>query len=543
MDPHPVPRRTARSSTSASSPAPRRSSTAPDTRAGTTTTRSTSAPRASRPTTCTAAAPTIAERFATYFEGDGVGQLEHYDGNDDNAHRLRHQLHAGQRLRRHHLRLPEARTRRHRVRARSSAPSPRTCGARSTPPRQLYEIAGADSGQGRRDGRDAPTTIRDAILGRLWSDRDADVPRRHLARRRVGSVVERQGQPAARRGGARPDPGEGVEPLRRLRREPDPDRGRRHVRRRLPLPALRRQLPDLPVLHGQPVRPGEAYGIGGSNNFSNINFTVQYRGVRAALRHYDPDAEVRHAGVRGTPARLDGVEHLPGRRHAGGEPGRVLLELERDDEDVQPQQPEPRDARQHELHLRRGHGRHPAAVRRQGRALADRPRVRPLHGQQPALPRHGRHDRLGRGRQRTTTSARATACSSTASARPPPTRSGRFVYDPAANEVVEIRRGSDRRRSSPRGRRPARRPWTPPIEDERVVSYLKTAGIDLTEDAAEPRRRRATLSSSFTQEGARPTPWRNFHTPGYSTASMNYTPGAIIETERPVSLDAVNGRR
>src|SRR5690606_16493319 len=30
------------------------------------------------------------------------------------------------------------------------------------------------------------------------------------------------------------------------------------------------------------------YGIGGSNNFSNINFTVQYRGVRAALRHYDP---------------------------------------------------------------------------------------------------------------------------------------------------------------------------------------------------------------------------------------------------------------
>src|SRR5690625_3635587 len=30
------------------------------------------------------------------------------------------------------------------------------------------------------------------------------------------------------------------------------------------------------------------FGIGGSNNFSNINFTVQYRGVRSALRHYDP---------------------------------------------------------------------------------------------------------------------------------------------------------------------------------------------------------------------------------------------------------------
>ena len=47
-----------------------------------------------------------------------------------------------------------------------------------------------------------------------------------------------------------------------------------------------------------------------------------------------------------------------------------------------------------------------------------------------------------------------------------------------------------------------------PIEDDRVVSYLKTAGIDLTEDAA-TWRAGATLSSSRTQQGARPTPWRN----------------------------------
>ena len=26
----------------------------------------------------------IASKFAHYFESDGVGQLEHYDGNDDN---------------------------------------------------------------------------------------------------------------------------------------------------------------------------------------------------------------------------------------------------------------------------------------------------------------------------------------------------------------------------------------------------------------------------------------------------------------------------
>ncbi|MFC7650168.1 hypothetical protein ACFQX6_64905 [Streptosporangium lutulentum] len=34
-----------------------------------------------------------------------------------------------------------------------------------------------------------------------------------------------------------------------------------------------------------------AYGVGGSNNFSNINFTVQYRAVRSALRHYDPEGK------------------------------------------------------------------------------------------------------------------------------------------------------------------------------------------------------------------------------------------------------------
>ncbi len=56
-----------------------------------------------------------------------------------------------------------------------------------------------------------------------------------------------------------------------------------------------------------------AYNIGGSNNFSNINFTVQYRAVRSALRHYDPEQQVHHPGVRRTPSAVDGVEHLPRR--------------------------------------------------------------------------------------------------------------------------------------------------------------------------------------------------------------------------------------
>jgi hypothetical protein len=37
----------------------------------------------------------------------------------------------------------------------------------------------------------------------------------------------------------------------------------------------------------------------------------------------------------------------------------------------------------------------------------------------------------------------------------------------------------------------------------------------------------------------RPAPWRQFHTPGWSSSTMNHTPGAIKETERPVSLAAV----
>jgi hypothetical protein len=69
------------------------------------------------------------------------------------------------------------------------------------------------------------------------------------------------------------------------------------------------------------------------------------------------------------------------------------------------------------------------------------------------------------------------------------------------------------------------------------VSYLKTAGIDDTAKS-ENLATGAALSSSYMQEGPRPTPWREFHTPGFQS-SPNFTPGATRETERPVSLDAL----
>ncbi len=113
---------------------------------------------------------------------------------------------------------------------------------------------------------------------------------------------------------------------------------------------------------------------------------------------------------------------------------------------------------------------------------------------------------------------------------------GRFVYDPAANEIVEKDDGlvvttGDSGEDVPSA-------IDTVIDDARVVSYLKTAGIDL-EEPAQNIAKGASLSSSQMQQGARSTPWRQFHTTGWNTGSMNYMPGAINTTERPVSLDAV----
>ena len=169
------------------------------------------------------------------------------------AHRVRHQLHAGQRRRRDLLRLPEGQRRRSR-RADDRAPrvGVRVGRARRRPAALPDRRCGP--GQGRPDGgrrRRRPRRRPQPAV----EPGHADVPGRHVARRHQRGQLQRPGQPAARVG-PRPDPGQGVEPLRRLRPEPHPVRPVAEVRRRVPLPDLRRQLPDLPVLHRQPVRPG-----------------------------------------------------------------------------------------------------------------------------------------------------------------------------------------------------------------------------------------------------------------------------------------------
>src|SRR5690606_17420487 len=78
---------------------------------------------------------------------------------------------------------------------------------------------------------------------------------------------------------------------------------------------------------------------------------------------------------------------------------------------------------------------------------------------------------------------------------------GRLTYDPNRNEVqvaggVQVTFLADSGTSFPSA-------VQTPITDERVVEYLKTAGIDLTEDAPNLATG-ATLSSSFTQQGPRP---------------------------------------
>ncbi|HZL04947.1 MAG TPA: hypothetical protein VFE45_05955, partial [Coriobacteriia bacterium] len=277
------------------------------------------------------------------------------------------------------------------------------------------------------------------------------------------------------------------------------------------------------------------FGIGGSNNFSNINFTVQYRGVRSGLRYYDPqhtyvtpeyaakllDWMVWSTYPGGNLLQPNQAEYYSGWNAADGtfrrnNPNHVMLGnmnyvfiedmggiLPRSDDSIELW---PIDLGYDHFMVNnlRYHGNDVTIVWDPDGSVYD----------------------LGAGYSLFIDGAKKASADGL----------GRFVYDPNTNQVVESDAGLTVTVGAEGTDFPAA--VDTQIEDARVVSYLKTAGIDLTEGAANLAEG-AVLSSSFTQDGVRPTPWRNFHTPGYSTSSMNYTPGAIATTERPVSLAAV----
>lgn len=476
--------------------------------------------------------PEIAERFAYYFEKDGVGQLEHYDGNGDGLIAYDTNYMPGNDADAITFGFPKVNAGAPGARTIERPESAYVWGAFDAA-RQLYDIAGADQEKVQEMAGEADR-IRDAVLDRLWSSE----MRMFLARTSHGARA------AASSGGA-------ANPLPDAERELIPAKESNlydvYAQNLIPPDEWETYVDGFRFLrYGDnfPIFPfytanqydRSKFSIGGSNNFSNINFTVQYRGVRSALRHYDPENRyvtpeyasklldwMAWSIYPGGDARVaNQAEYYsawnPGNQtYRRNNPNHVMLGnmnyifvedmggLQPRSDDLLELWPVDLGYEHFMVNNLRYHGKDVTIV------------------WDPDGSRYG----LGAGYSLFVDGSRVASAD----------RLGRFVYDAGARRVVEADEGLD---VTVDARKAVAVPAAveTPIEDVRVVDYLKTAGIDLTEDSPNLAVG-ARLSSSATQEGARPTPWREFHTPGWSSSSMNHTPGAVATTERPVSLDAV----
>lgn len=477
--------------------------------------------------------PAVAERFATYFEGDGEGQLEHYDGNDDGLIAYDTNYMPGNDSDAISFGFPKV---------NAGAPGARTIERPESAyvwgdfdaAAQLYAMSGADDAKvGEMQAK--ADEIRTAVLDRLWSES----ARMFLA----GTSHGARSAPTSNNGAANPLP----EAERDLIPARESNLYDVYAQDLIPVEDAEQYVDGFRFLrYGDnfPIFPfytanqydKTKYNIGGSNNFSNINFTVQYRAVRSALRHYDPEQKYVTPEYA---ARL--LDWMAWSVYPGGD-----VRAPNQAEYYSNWNPATQTYnRNNPNHVMLGNMNY-IYVEDMGGIQPrsdDKIELWPIdlgydhfmvnnlryHGQDVTIvwDEDGSHYGLGEGYSLFVDGERK----ATADAL------GRFVYDPAANTVVESDEGlavtvvDDEGADVPTA-------VDTPIDDERVVSYLRTAGIDLTEDA-ENLALGAELSSSATQEGPRPTPWRQFHTPGWSTGSMNYTPGAVSTTEQPVSLAAV----
>ena len=177
------------------------------------------------------------------------------------------------------------------------------------------------------------------------------------------------------------------------------------------------QFPIMPVYTANQADKAEAaaHGSTGTNNFSNINATLQARLYSKALRDY-PSQYITPGHVPQA-HRVAQLERVHRRRQPVPGQQRVLLQLGPDDPDAGPLGHPPRRARLVQLDDLPGRRRPAAAPRRPAGALPDRHGVRPLHGQQPQLPRHRASRSCGRSRAaRRTTRRRRWATRSTSAA-------------------------------------------------------------------------------------------------------------------------------
>ena len=136
-----------------------------------------------------------------------------------------------------------------------------------------------------------------------------------------------------------------------------------------------------------------AAGRGGSNNFSNINSTLQAQLFAKALRDYPSEYITPDMYRKLIEWQTWNAVHQ--RRQPVPRQQRVLLQLEPDDPDPRAVRDPPQHPRRVQLHGHRGRRGLPASTRRCDRAVADRHGLQPLRDQQPELPRPRRDDRLG----------------------------------------------------------------------------------------------------------------------------------------------------
>ncbi|MEJ3744902.1 Ig-like domain-containing protein [Actinomycetes bacterium KLBMP 9797] len=473
----------------------------------------------------------IARKFAQYFEGDGVGQLEHYDGNDDELIAYDTNFMPGNDADAITFGFPKANAGAPGADTIERPESAYVWGAFDAA-RQLYQLSGAD--QSKVDQMAAGANgVRDAILSRLWSPDT----RMFLAGTSHGATSA-----ASSNGKPNPLP----ESARDLIPAKESNLYDVYAQNLIPFDQWQTYVDGFRFLtYGDnfPIFPfytanqydRSAYGIGGSNNFSNINFTVQYRGVRSALRHYDPGQKyITSAYAKrlldwmawsvypGADLRVaNQAEYYSGwnpttKTYTRNNPNHIMLGNQNyifveDMAGIQPRS----DDKIELWPITFGYDHFMVNNLR-------------YHGQDvtivwdPDGTRYG----LGAGYSLFLNGAKKVSTD----------KLGKFTFDPKTNQV-QAEDGLTVTFTATTGADVPSAVDTP-IQDHRVVDYLKTAGIDLTEDAPNLATG-ATLSSSYTQQGVRPTPWRQFHTPGWNSGTMNYTPGAIKETERPVSLAAV----
>ncbi|GAA0433703.1 carbohydrate-binding protein [Acrocarpospora corrugata] len=474
----------------------------------------------------------VAEKFAHFFEGDGVGQLQHYDGNNDKLIAYDTNYMPGNDADAISFGFPKTGAGAPGARTIERPESAYVWGAFDAA-RQLYQMSGASQAKVDQMATSA-NGIRDAILDKLWSP---DM-RMFLAATSHGATSG-----ASSNGKANPLPAaaRGLVPAK------ESNLYDVYAENLIPFDQYQKYVDGYRFLtYGDnfPIFPfytanqydRTAYGVGGSNNFSNINFTVQYRSVRAALRHYDPEQKYitpayakrlldwmawsiyPNADMR-VPNQSEYYSNWNAttKTYNRNNPNHVMLGnmnyiFVEDMAGIQPRS----DDKIELWPIKFGYDHFMVNNLR-------------YHGQDVTIvwDPDGTKYGLGAGYSLFLNGERKASAD----------RLGKLTYDPKTNQV-QAEAGVNVTFTAATGSDFPTAVNTP-IEDDRVVGYLKTAGIDLTEDTANLAKG-ATLASSYTQQGTRSTPWRQFHTPGYSTTSMNYTPGAIKETEQAVTLAAVN---